>query len=282
MIAMGKLDGKVVLITGAGRLRGIGRATALRLADEGADIVVSASRRDPSQFPEHEKEQGWKGSPSVAEEIRAKGRRALAFDCDVTKRADVEALMAATIAEFGRLDAVVNNAGFASGAGSTPIVDMEDELWYRTVEINLNGVYLVSKLGTREMLKAGNGGSIINLSSMAGRVGMANYGAYCATKFAVIGLTQQMAQELARKNIRVNCVCPGSTDSDMMDGTFQRLADRSKTDFSNIKSAVAKSIPLGRQGHVDEQAAVIAFLIGPDASFITGQTINVDGGARMD
>lgn len=279
---MSKLAGKVVLITGAGRLRGIGRATALRLADEGADIVVSASRRDPSQFPQNEKEVGWKGSASVAEEVRAKGRRALAFDCDVTKRPEVEDLMAATIAEFGRLDAIINNAGTASGAGANPIIDMDDEVWYRTVDINLNGVYLVSKLGAREMIKAGNGGSIINISSMAGRVGMANYGAYCATKFGVIGLTQQMALELARKNIRVNCLCPGSTDSDMMDGTFQRLADRSKTDFDRIKTGVAKSIPLGRQGHVDEQASVISFLIGPDSSFMTGQTLNVDGGARMD
>ena len=110
---------------------------------------------------------------------------------------------------------------------------------------------------------------------------MANYGAYCASKFGVIGLTQQMAVELAPQGIRVNCICPGSTDTDMMDGTFQRTADRVNLEFDKVKSGVRNVIPMGRQGLPEGQAAALSFLMGPDASFVTGQTINVDGGLRM-
>jgi 3-oxoacyl-[acyl-carrier protein] reductase/meso-butanediol dehydrogenase/(S,S)-butanediol dehydrogenase/diacetyl reductase len=279
---MGRLDGKVVVVTGAGRKRGIGRAIALRLAEDGADVIVSALRRDPAAFPEHERAEGWRGIPSLAEEIRALGRRSVAVDCDVSRADQVDALIGAAVHDLGGIDALVNNAGIASGAGAAPIVEMDDELWYRTVDVNLNGVYLASKAAARAMIRAGKGGAIVNISSTAGRMGFAAYGAYCATKFAVIGLTQQMALELAKDRIRVNCICPGSTDTDMMDGTFRRTAERAGTDFASIKSGVRNFIPMNRQGRAEEQAAAVAFLVGPDSSYITGQTLNVDGGLRMD
>jgi NAD(P)-dependent dehydrogenase (short-subunit alcohol dehydrogenase family) len=279
---MGNLDGRVVIVTGAGRKRGLGRAIALRLAEDGASVAVSAYPRSSDSFPDHEKVDGWKGSESVAEEIRVAGGKAIAIDCDVTKRDQVEHLIGETEKNLGPLYGVINNAGVASDAGVASIVDMDDALWYSTVDVNLNGVYLVSKLGATAMLAHGNGGTIVNISSMAGRVGLANYGAYCATKFGMIGLTQQMSVELAKKGIRVNCVCPGSTDTDMMDGTFQRTADLIGVEFDQIKAGVKNFIPMGRQGQPSEQASAVAFLVGPDASYITGQTINVDGGARMD
>jgi NAD(P)-dependent dehydrogenase (short-subunit alcohol dehydrogenase family) len=279
---MGMLDGKVAIVTGAGRKRGIGRAIALRLAKDGADVVVSAVQRDPTTFPEHEKAEGWQGIRSLAEEIRALGRRAVAIDCDVARADQVQALVDVAVRELGGIDALVNNAGIPSGAGSTPIVEMDDELWYRTVDVNLNGVYLASKAAAREMIRGGKGGAIVNISSTAGRMGFADYGAYCATKFAVIGLTQQLALELAKDGIRVNCVCPGSTDTDMMDGTFKRTAGRTGTDFASVKSGVRNFIPMNRQGRAEEQAAAVAFLVGPDASYVTGPTLNVDGGLRMD
>ncbi|WP_417515878.1 SDR family NAD(P)-dependent oxidoreductase [Minwuia sp.] len=273
---------RVAIVTGAARHRGIGRAIALRLAQDGFDVVVSARAADPYAFPDHEREMGWQGVTSLADEIRGLGGAALALDCDVTDQARIDAMVAATLSEFGRIDALVNNAGVPSGAGSTPILEIDDAAWTHTVDVNLTGVYRVSKAVARAMVDAGEGGAIVNLSSTAGRVGMANYGAYSATKFAVIGLTQQMAAELASKGIRVNCICPGSTDTDMMDGTFGRVAGRAGTEFDRIKKGVAKQIPMRRQGDVSEQAAAVSFLVGPDASYITGQTLNVDGGLRMD
>ena len=279
---MNGLQGKVALVTGGGRFRGIGRAIALRLASEGCDVVVSAVARDPSTFPVHEQAMGWTGVGSVAAEIRAMGRRALGLDCDVVVQSEVESMVAATVAEFGRLDIIVNNAALPSDAGAAPMLDMSDDVWFRTVDVNVNGVYLVTKHGGRAMRGAGNGGSIINISSMAGRQGLPNYGAYCATKWAVIGMTQQLAMELAADRIRVNCVCPGSTDTDMMDGTFGRTAARMNLPPGAPKQATASRIPMGRQGDVSEQAAAVAFLASDDASYITGQTLNVDGGLRMD
>jgi NAD(P)-dependent dehydrogenase (short-subunit alcohol dehydrogenase family) len=170
---MGMLDDKVVIVTGAGRKRGIGRAIALRLAQDGAHVVVSSQRRDPATFPENEKAEGWLGVRSLAEEIRALGRRAVAVDCDVTRADQVQALIDAATRELGGIDGLVNNAGIPSGAGSAPIVEMDDELWYRTVDVNLNGVYLASKAAARAMIRGGKGGAIVNISSTAGRMGFA-------------------------------------------------------------------------------------------------------------
>jgi NAD(P)-dependent dehydrogenase (short-subunit alcohol dehydrogenase family) len=280
---MGKLAGQVVWITGAGRMRGIGAATARRIAEDGGDVVISAIRRAPELLPVHEQEAGWRGVESLAEEIRAIGRRALALDCDVTDTDAVNACVESAERELGPLTGLVNNAGVASEAGAAPIATMNDDLWYKTVDINLNGVYRCCKAAVRAMLAHGRGGAIVNLSSLAGRFGLPNYGGYCATKFGVIGLTQQLAAEVARDGIRVNCVCPGSIDSDMLDGTIARKAAAVGIGFDDFKSTYNHAIiPMGRRGASSELGAAIAFLLGPDASYITGQTINVDGGYRMD
>jgi 3-oxoacyl-[acyl-carrier protein] reductase/meso-butanediol dehydrogenase/(S,S)-butanediol dehydrogenase/diacetyl reductase len=253
------------------------------LAREGAAVVVSGGRRDPASFPEHEKRAGWKATASVVAQIAGEGGRAMAFDCDVADRAEVAALFAAAEECFGTPDAVVNNAGTAGGAGAAPLLDLDDELWHRTINVNLNGTYNVCKLAGLAMRTAGKPGAIVNISSLAGRMGMANYGAYCASKFGVIGLSQQLALELAGLKIRVNCLCPGSVNTDMSDGTLHRMAERNeRLDFEAIKRSVVRSIPLGRQGYPEEQAATIAFLLSDEAAYITGQTINVDGGVRLD
>lgn len=280
---MGKLDGMVVWVTGAGRKRGIGRAIALRLAQDGADVLVSAIRRDPSLFPAHEQAEGWRGAESLAEEIRAMGRQALALDCDITNTDEINACVAEGQRVLGPLTGLVNNAAVAGEAAAASIVDMPDELWFSTIDINLNGVYRTTKAAGRAMLAHGKPSCIVNISALSGRFGFANFGGYCASKFAVIGLTQQLALELAPAGIRVNCVCPGSVDTDMLEGTMKRRANKAGISLEELKANyTAAAIPMGRRGQTSEQAAVVAFLMSPDASYITGQSLNVDGGYRMD
>lgn len=274
-----KLEGKVAVVTGAARKRGLGRAIALRLAQEGAEVVVTGR---PGSAPNAaEKEAGWLGLPSLVAEIEALGRSALAVETDVTKKADTDVLADAVKERFGKVDILINNAGHASGAGSTRILDMDDGLWFETVDVNLNGVYLVTKALGRMMREAGEGGAIVNISSLAGRRGLPDYGAYCATKFAVIGFTQQLAVELAGDNIRVNCIAPGSHSTDMMDGTLGRTSDAYGISAEQALGAIKQVVPMGRQGLAEELAAATVFLAGPDASYVTGQTLNVDGGAQL-
>lgn len=278
----GRLQGKVALVTGAARYRGIGRAIALRLARDGADIVVSGRPRAPDDFPAHEKDMGWRGVESLAAEIRETGRKSLALDCDVTQRSQVVEMVDRVKDEFGRLDIIVNNAGVPSNAGASPILDTDEETWYETMDVNVNGVFLVTKYGGRFMRDCGNGGAIVMIASLAGRVGLPDYGAYCASKFGVVGMTQQLALELAGLGIRVNCVSPGSHDTDMMDGTIARATDKYQLPDGAYREQLRNFIPMGRQGRVPELAAVVSFVCSQDASYVTGQTINVDGGARLD
>ena len=276
------LMGKVALVTGAARYRGIGRAIALRLADDGADIVICGRPRAPESYPEREQEIGWQGIESLAKEIEQKGRKALALECDVTQKDQVMAMIESIASQFGRLDIIVNNAGVPSDAGASPILDTDEDVWYQTMDVNVNGVFLVSKYGGRLMRDSNNGGAIVMIASLAGRVGLQDYGAYCASKFGVIGFTQQLALELAKTGIRVNCVSPGSHDTDMMDGTIARATKKYQLPDGSFREQLQDFIPMGRQGDVSELASVVSFMCSKDASYVTGQTINVDGGARLD
>ena len=275
------LTGKVAIVTGAGRMRGIGRAICLRLAEEGADVVASAVARTAAALPAHEREADWRGVQSVAEEVRALGRRALALDVDVTKPEHVQSMVERTIAELGRVDILVNNAGLALVSGKKNLWEMDDEEWFREIDVNLHGVYHCCKAISKVLVEQGEGGRIVNISSLAGRVGQPQYGGYTPAKFAVIGLTQMLALELAPHKVTVNAVCPGSTDTDMMDGTFRRTGERMGIPFEMVKEGVKQFVPLGRQAEPREIAGVVAYLCSPLADYITGQAINVDGGIAM-
>ena len=274
------LDGKVAIVTGAARHRGIGRGIALGLSAAGAGIVALGSPRAPEQFPDDEKAIGWRGAASVAAEIEGAGRRAIGIDTDLTNPAEADRIVAETMAQFGRIDIVVNNAGLAY-CGEKNLWEIDDREWYDVMDVNLNAVYLLTSRAMRKMVDAKQGGRIINISSSAGRMGFAQYGAYCASKWGIIGLTQMLALEAAPHQITVNCIAPGSVDTDMMDGTLSHTATRYHAEAAAMKQAVVRGIALGRQGTPQDIAGAVAFFASDAAAWITGQTLNVSGGTPM-
>jgi 3-oxoacyl-[acyl-carrier protein] reductase len=267
---MGALDGKVALVTGAGRLRGIGRATALALAELGADVVVTGTGRDPSTYPEDEKKAGWRDVESTAEQIRAHGRRALTWTGDISKSEAVGRLVDSVTTTFGRLDVLVNNAAYPRGNDRVPLPDLDEDVWRKVLEIKLTGAFLLCKRIVPIMVQQ-KWGRIINLSSVAGKRGSPNTAAYNAANFGIQGLTQSLAMEVARHGVTVNAVCPGTIDTARMDvlgrgDGWQRQLER---------------IPMGRAASDEEVAGLIGFLCSPAAAFMTGQSINIDGGVVM-
>ena len=250
------LKGKVALITGGSR--GIGRAIALTFADAGADVVVSSRNRRP---PELEK---------VAEEIRAKGRRALAMPAHVGKKEDVQNLVQKTLREFGRIDILVNNAGANPVLSS--MVDLEEAAFEKVMEVNLKGALLMSQAVSKEMIKQGEG-RIINISSISGlRARADGTGAYCISKAGVNMLTQVMARELAEHNILVNAIAPGSIKTEMSRVNWidpERRAQR------------IREIELKRFGEPEEVGGLALFLASEASSFVTGEIIRVDGGQTI-
>jgi len=269
---MGVLDGKVAIVTGAGRLRGIGRTTALALADLGADLVITGTGRDPAKFPADEKAIGWRDIASTAEQVRERGRRCLPVVADVASSADVRRTVAATLQEFGRVDILVNNSAFARGPDRVPLLELSEDLWRKVLEIKLTGSFLMCQAVLPTLIKQGQGGVIINVSSIAGKRGFPNTAAYCTSNAGIQGFTQALAIELAPHNIRVNAVCPGIIDTSRMDDLGRDKAWR---------TAIDQMVPLKRAGSDEETGKFIAYLCTPDASYITGQSINFDGGVVM-
>jgi NAD(P)-dependent dehydrogenase (short-subunit alcohol dehydrogenase family) len=269
---MAVLDGKVAIVTGAGRLRGIGRATALVLAELGADVVVTGTGRDPARFPDDEKAVGWRDIESTAEQVRERGRRCLPIVADVANSTDVKRTVAATLQEFGRIDILINNAAFARGPDRVPLVKLSEDLWRKVLDIKLTGSFLMCQAVLPTMIQQGQGGSIINISSIAGKRGFPNMAAYCTSNAGIQGFTQALAIELAPHNIRVNAVCPGVIDTSRMD-------DLGRGETWN--ATIQQMIPLRRAASDEETGRFIAYLCTPDASYITGQSINFDGGVVM-
>jgi NAD(P)-dependent dehydrogenase (short-subunit alcohol dehydrogenase family) len=251
---------------------GIGRHIALALARGGADVVVTGSGRPPESFPADEREMGWRDIESVADEVRSLGRRALPLVIDITRPDEVQRLADQTRQEFGRIDILVNNAAAGRGRDRVPLVQLEESEWRRVIEVNLNGTFLVTKAVGRALIEQGEGGRIVNISSIAGRQGLPSFGAYAVTKAGLILFTQVLAVELAQHHINVNCVCPGLVDT-------YRMEDVTRP--GPIRDAVVRTIPLGREGRPEEVGELVAFLCGPDAGYIHGQTINIDGGRLM-
>ena len=263
------LDGKVAIVTGAGRMRSIGRPIAVELARAGCDIVITGTGRHPDRYPDDEKAAGWRDIDSVADEVRALGRRALPVVSDVSDPDAVEALAQHVVDELGRVDIVVNNAAFARGDDRVPVVDLSPELWRRIIDVNLNGTFYMSRTFGQRIVAQGQGGSIVNISSIGGKIMAARTAAYAASKAGIHALTCAMATELGSDGIRVNTICPGIID------TF-RLDDIPRGEA--FDAMVKRQIPLGRPGTGEDIAWMAVYLCSEQGSWITGQLYSVDGG----
>ena len=276
------LEGKVALITGAGGMRGVGRATALKLASQGAQVAISDVRRPVDDLPPGEVRAEWQSIDSVADEIRAQGGQALPVYADLSNSDEIEGLVAETVNHYGRLDVMVNNARAIIGRDKVPVTELEEDVWQHFLAINTTAVFLCTKYAGREMVRLGNGGRVVNIASNAGKQASADGAAYSASKFAVIGLTQASAMDLAPHGITVNAVCPGPINTDRMSyWERDQAAQRGLTQEEFRAQVVAASsdrTPLGRIAEPEDVANLVAFLSGPDSSLITGQSYNVNGG----
>jgi NAD(P)-dependent dehydrogenase (short-subunit alcohol dehydrogenase family) len=249
----GRVAGKVALITGGAS--GIGRATALLFAREGAAIALTDVNADAGQ--------------RVADEIAQSGGRALSEPVDVTRAADCQRLVEHAIRKFGRIDILFNNAGIIRRA---TVLDLSEEDWDRVMAVNVKSIYLLSREVIPHMQKAG-GGTIINTASGWGLTGGAKAAVYCASKGAVVLLTKAMAIDHGPQNIRVNCICPGDTDTGMLREEARQLGEEN----SSFLAESAKR-PLGRVGTPEEIAQAALYLASDASSFVTGTALVVDGG----
>jgi NAD(P)-dependent dehydrogenase (short-subunit alcohol dehydrogenase family) len=245
---MSQFAGKVVLITGGNA--GIGRAAAIEFAKQGATVVVSGRRE--------------KEGLDVIDELKALGGEAIFVKTDVSQEREVKAMVERTLATFGRLDCAFNNAGIVQAL--TPLPDQTEETYDQIMDINVKGVWLSLKHEIPAMLKTG-GGAIVNNSSIGGLVGFAMAPVYVASKHAVIGLTKAVALEYATQHVRVNAVAPGTIETRM----FRDLAPE-------VRQSLESAHPMGRIGQPDEIASTVVWLCSDGASFVTGQTVPIDGG----
>ena len=253
---MGKFDGKTIIVTGGGG--GIGGATCRRLAQDGAKVAVFDMNLEAAQ--------------KVVDAIQGAGGSAAAFHCDITNRAQVDGAVAATIAQLGPIDVLVNNAGWDIFKPFTKTVPAE---WDRLIAINLTGALHMHHAVLPGMVER-KSGRIVNVASDAARGGSSGEAVYSACKGGLVALSKTLAREHARQGITVNVVCPGPTDTALLAGVAEGARDPAK-----LIEAFKSAIPLGRLGQPDDLAGAIAFFASDDASFITGQVISVSGGLTM-
>lgn len=243
--------GKVAIVTGG--TSGIGRDAAVLFAKSGAKVVVAGRREAEGK--------------EVVDAIRAGGGEGLFVKTDVSKTADVQALVEKTVKTFGRLDIAFNNAGIEGNW--MPIAEQPEEDWDRTIAINLKGVWLSLKYEIQQMLKQGGGGAIVNMGSVASMMGSAGAATYCASKHGVLGLTRSAALETASSGIRINVVCPAVIETPMADRLFTEDA---------VKKHLLSLHPIGRFGTPMEVAEAVVWMCSDEASFMTGQSLVLDGG----
>ena len=246
-----RFDNKYALVTGGGS--GIGRAVCLALAREGADVGVA--------------DVSLEGAEATAQQVRKNGRKAVALRVDVTDPASVQAMVNEAVVALGRIDTLVNSAGVRE---IVPFLQLPFAEWQRVIATNLTGTFLCSQAVAQYLVVQGKGGKIVNLASVAGLMAVPNRAAYVSSKHAVVGLTKEMAMELADKSIQVNAVAPGVVRTSMTESYF---------DKPEIVEGLKRAHPAGRWAQPEEIANLILFLASAEADFITGATFPIDGGS---
>lgn len=272
------LEGKVALVTGAASKRGMGHAIALRLASEGADVVVADKYPAPkSMFPGDE---GWGGLDAEVEEIKSLGRQGMAVTVDINNSREVDDTYAKILDKFGRIDILVHCAAVRGPVG-LPLVDHTEEHWRTVMDVNVIGSFLVCRGASKAMIDRGEGGRIVVFASMAGIHGVIGSSAYCASKYATIGLVKTLALELGQYKINVNAINPGVIITNLRDDAFGKMAKEQGVSWEEAQQAdykkMSSMIPLGRMGTVEDIAKMTHFLVSDQSVYISGETIGVNG-----
>ncbi len=272
------LQGKVALVTGAGRHGGLGKAICARLAAEGCRIALT-DLANPKPLMEAQHIGTRAEMDEVAEELSKIGPEVRAFAMDVCNEGQIEAVMASVVEHFGRIDILVNNAGI--GYLFSPIVDTPANFWKAVMDVNLMGPFLCTKHAARHMIRQGTGGRIINIASQAAKSGHPHLAAYIASKHGLVGLTRTAALELGAHGITVNAVCPNHVTTGLGAVQNEYYAKLRGVSVEQYLADMRNGIPLGRVGMATDTANACAFLSSDLASYITGEAMNVSGGAEM-
>jgi NAD(P)-dependent dehydrogenase (short-subunit alcohol dehydrogenase family) len=271
-----RFEGKVVVVTGSGRHKGLGQGILQRFADEGAACVVSDIGK-PQEHMGAEHIGATAEMEEVAAELRARGSKAAAIPCDVRSDAEAQALVARTVETFGRIDVMVNNAGI--GYIMKSLFECSSDEWDAVLDVNLKGAFLCTKYAAQQMIRQGGGGRIINIASQAAKSGFPHMAPYTASKHGMVGLTRSNAVELGKHGITVNAVCPNHVTTGLgakQNEYFSKLLGFDSVE-AYMKNMAARN-PMGRPGLPSDTAAACAFLASDDAFYITGEAMNVSGG----
>lgn len=273
---MYNLKGKTAVVTGSGRHKGIGEAVVLRLAAEGCNIVVSDIGAAKGNEFAAEHIGATHEMNEIAEACRQLSAKVITVPCDVRSESDCENLMTKTVAAFGSIDILVNNAGV--GYIMEPFTEFKETSWDAVLGVNLKGAFLCSKHAAIQMQKQARGGSIVNIASQAAKSGFPFAAAYTASKHGLVGLTRSNAVELGKYKIRVNAVCPNHITTGLGNWQNKFFSEKLGLDYDTYLKAIVDKNPLGRTGQVDDIAKAVAFLCSDEASYITGEAMNVSGG----
>jgi NAD(P)-dependent dehydrogenase (short-subunit alcohol dehydrogenase family) len=276
------LNGKVAFVTGAAAKRGMGRAVALRLAQEGADVMVTDKFAAPKSA--WAGDEGWKGLEDVVKEIEAMGRKAILAVASVDNTKEVEAAVKQTIEKFGKIDILVNCAGTRGPVGVN-IADGDEKDWRELFDVNAIGTMIVSKAVARDMILRNEGGKIVHIASAAGKLACPGSAAYAASKWAVIGITEALAMELAPYKINVNAINPGFFATNLRDADATLHSKEKGITVEEFRKdeykMLAGMVPLKRMGKIEDITNMVFFLVTDASEYLTGLDINVTGGTLM-